>query len=335
MLTEPVDLDREELRETLARGWRIDVASLDYRPLGFGSHHWVVIDPAGSRWFATVDDLRSGRAGEDRDAAFAALESAFLTARMLRDEGKLEFVVAPLLDRDGSVLRRVGLDYAVSLFPFIDGESFGFGEYRSERDRHEVLRLLGRLHEASPVLPSGLTRHDDLTVPRRAELLEALGQVDAPWTTGPFAEPTRLLLQSSAENLRTALDRYDSLVAEVSASTSSWVVTHGEPHTGNFIRDRQDRLLLIDWDTVALGPPERDLWMVVGDEQADLAAYSNAARSAKVSPRAMQLYRLWWTLADIAEFVSWFRGPHDRSADKEAGWTFLSRALPIRSELLD
>ena len=26
-----------------------------------------------------------------------------------------------------------------------------------------------------------------------------------------------------------------------------------------------DKLVLLDWDTVALAPPERDLWMVVYD----------------------------------------------------------------------
>ena len=39
-------------------------------------------------------------------------------------------------------------------------------------------------------------------------------------------------------------------------------MTHGEPHAGNVMRTDEGRLL-VDWDTVALAPPERDLWMLV------------------------------------------------------------------------
>ena len=41
-----------------------------------------------------------------------------------------------------------------------------------------------------------------------------------------------------------------------------WVVTHGEPHPVNVMQTDAGRVL-IDWDTVAIAPPERDLWMVI------------------------------------------------------------------------
>ena len=34
--------------------------------------------------------------------------------------------------------------------------------------------------------------------------------------------------------------------------------------------------VLVDWDTVALAPPERDLWMVVGDTADEATIYANA-----------------------------------------------------------
>ena len=36
--------------------WRLDAASIEYRQVGFGSHHWDVA-AGGGRWFLTVDDL--------------------------------------------------------------------------------------------------------------------------------------------------------------------------------------------------------------------------------------------------------------------------------------
>ncbi len=331
VLSPPVDLDVALLHAALNRVWDLDLDSLTYIPLGFGSHHWNAIEKRGQRWFVTVDDLRTGRLGGDPDVAFGAYAAAFGTAAALRDRG-LDFVLAPLGNRDGAVLTRLDFNYSLALFPYVDGVSADFGVYRSERDRHDVLRLLGRLHATPP--PLELSRREDFSVPKRDLLITALSEVGTPWTSGPFAEPTRQLLRATADNLRTALAHYDDLVAEVRGESSSWVVTHGEPHAANVIRLGEDRLLLIDWDTVAIGPRERDLWMVVEDAASDLAPYSGAGGVPECSATAMALYRLWWELADIAEYVSIFRRPHQRGGNEEASWRYLSRSLPIRAELL-
>jgi spectinomycin phosphotransferase len=47
-------------------------------------------------------------------------------------------------------------------------------------------------------------------------------------------------------------------------SGGSWVVTHGEPHRANVIRDGQE-LHLVDWDTTLLAPRERDLQMILDE----------------------------------------------------------------------
>lgn len=59
MLTPPADLTEAALLAALAQGWGLDVASLEYQPVGWGSHHWDVTDAAGARWVVTVDDLES------------------------------------------------------------------------------------------------------------------------------------------------------------------------------------------------------------------------------------------------------------------------------------
>jgi spectinomycin phosphotransferase len=42
------------------------------------------------------------------------------------------------------------------------------------------------------------------------------------------------------------------------------VLTHGEPHPANLL-SAGGSLLLIDWDTVGLAPPERDLSLIIGE----------------------------------------------------------------------
>ena len=50
------------------------------------------------------------------------------------------------------------------------------------------------------------------------------------------------------------------------------VVTHGEPHGGNFLHTGGG-LRLADWDTVALASPERDLWLFEDDGAGNWGVY--------------------------------------------------------------
>ena len=75
-----------------------------------------------------------------------------------------------------------------------------------------------------------------------------------------------------AGRLRERLADFDRRVDE--ASGADLVVTHGEPHPGNLVMV-EDSPVLVDWDTVGLAPPERDLWLVA-DGPDDLARYGGA-----------------------------------------------------------
>ena len=117
----------------------------------------------------------------------------------------------------------------------------------------------------------------------RDDLEVALRELDRPWTGGPFAEPARELLAGAAGPARRGLDVLDRW-ARAPAPAENLVITHGEPHPGNIIRVAADgavgagpaggAIMLIDWDTVALAPPERDLWMVATETGDELRRYT-------------------------------------------------------------
>jgi spectinomycin phosphotransferase len=75
-------------------------------------------------------------------------------------------------------------------------------------------------------------------------------------------------------------------------------------------------LMLIDWDTVALAAPERDLWMVA-PEGDDLLGRYEAATGHNIDPATMTLYALRWYLDDIASAVQLFASPHQLTADTQ------------------
>lgn len=86
-------------------------------------------------------------------------------------------------------------------------------------------------------------------------------------------------------------------------------------------------MLLIDWDTVGLAPPERDLWMVVSDSGGGDARRYTEATGRPVDPAALALYRIRWQLDDIAAFVHMFRATHHRTAEAEHMWHGRSNTL--------
>lgn len=295
---------------------------MEYAPVGGGSYHWVVHDTQGGQWFVTVDDLDDKSfLGETRPVVGARLRTAMDTAFALRHDAGLRFVVAPVAKVDGETVLPLSSQYTVTVFPFIHGASGRFGEDLPADERGRVVDMLAALHRATPAAAVSRAHPG---VPLRGVLEKALSELDEPWRGGPFSEPARAVLASTAGQVRRLLQTFDQLARQV-AATSQPVLTHGEPHPANIIRAGQDRVL-IDWDTVGLAPPERDLWMVVTDTGDEAPRYQQATGRA-VDPAALELYRIRWGLDDISCFVHQFRTNHSRSADAEWAWLNLEGTL--------
>jgi spectinomycin phosphotransferase len=304
----PEGLADAEVSAALARHWDLPVSDLRYLLVGFGGYHWSAEDADGGRWFVTATDLA-------RFDSFASLEQAMSTAVRLAQAG-LEFVVAPVPAVSGRAASPAGSRYAITVSPWVDGIPGRCDDPMPAADRAAVTGMLARVHTV-PTDP-GDVPVKALELRDRAVIEASLRERAEPWRTGPYGEPARVLVNEHAASLAKALDTFDELTAELTATAGELVITHGEPHSGNFIRS-DDGLLLIDWDLVGLAPPERDLWWIVSDSGAEAAQYAQLTGRA-VSEAALSFYRLRWDLEDLAEFLPWFRAPHERSADAETAW---------------
>src|SRR5215471_13552058 len=335
MNSEPVGFDRDALVSTL-RGWDLSITSVSYLPVGAGSHHYLALGFDGQRWFVTVDVLVGklfGMMGPtfvpwfdvDLDRAYDALDRAFRAAVALQRAG-LDFVHAPVTRPDGGVLTRLG-EFAVSVFPFIDGIS----DTRDSGLRSRLLEALGKLHAATDAVPSGLLQRDSLTVPLKPRFLDSLDDLEAPWTQGPYGESARLLLQPKADAMRNLFHRCDELGDAVRAAGRPWVVTHGQVHAANVVRAAGDALLLVDLECLAIAPRERDLGTWGNDldpkTDEDWAAYSAPGQRLDIDPTAVELYRLIGLLWGICADTALFRSPHVDNADTRHEWQNLQTAL--------
>ena len=327
MLTPPDGLSEEALVSALARRWRLKVASAGYRAVGFGSHHWEVADIAGDRWFATADELYKKRvcSGESLDIAFDRLRRALTAATDLRNQG-CTFVIAPVAADGGDVLVRAGDEFGVALYPFVDGVSFEWGEFSSPAHRQALLEMVIAVHTV-PEAARVRAMTDDYAIAHRDELeavLDPAAHGEVP-ERGPFTRPLARLIAANSRAIGSMLARYDELTSQARRRPSRMVLTHGEPHPGNTMLAPAG-WRLIDWDTAAFAPPERDLWSLDPGDGSVLEAYA-AATGVRPLPHLLALFRARWDLAEIAIDVSRFMRPHHGTAEDDASWRNLSSVV--------
>ncbi len=327
MRDEPETLPRSLILAALADRWGIAGVDIEYLSVGAGGHHWLVRDADSGSWFITANSLfvRGHWLESDAEAIFARARAAYETARQLG----FGFVLAAVADRHGSVLYRIHQDWALSVYPYLPGVS-------DTASAQTVAGYIGQLH-ASPA-PTQTPRWRT-QLPHRECVERALSEAapseaaqseaaqserdSPPWTSGPYGEPTRQLLAANRDRVRAMLARYDRLSAEVDSDPAPWVLTHGEPHSANTLRLDDGTTYLIDWDSVAIAPPERDLWQLLEAPDGPVwnsyaAGYANGVRLPR--PAAMEMFRLWWPLAEIGEYVRHFSEPHHGNADDTAAW---------------
>ncbi|HEU5386443.1 MAG TPA: aminoglycoside phosphotransferase family protein [Streptosporangiaceae bacterium] len=325
----PEGITERDVARALADGWDLAAWTLEYAPVGGGSYHWAAAGGApGERRFVTVDDLDDkGWLGRTRPAVLAGLRAAMDAAVTLRRQDGLGFVVAPVPAGTGETVLPVGGRHAVAVFPFLAGTPFHWGEPLPAPERAELIAMLAALHQADPAA---------VRLPRtgpglswRGDLETALDELGRPWAGGPYSEPARELLAGAARTVRRQLEALDRWSARLAAAPV--VITHGEPHPGNVIHSG-DGLLLIDWDTVGLAPPERDLWMVA-TESGDEARRYTELTGRPVDPAVLEFYRLRWALDDLSCFIRDLRAPHRRTPGTEDSWRSLKVTLTDLADL--
>ncbi|HVA06774.1 MAG TPA: phosphotransferase [Acidimicrobiales bacterium] len=290
---------------------------ITYVQKGGGSYHWSAEQDGQPRYFITVDDLDTKPwIGEQRDETFEGLGVAYEVAWHLHHEVGLSFVVSPLRGTHGGLHLRISDQYSMALFPFVDGHAGSWQDPLPDWRRAVLLEDLARLHEAR-VPPHLSVPRRALDLAERSDLVAALGDLDMAWQGGAFSEPARLAVTARAASVRGWLEELDLLAIHLGDSPD-WVLTHGEPHPGNLI-DASDGLRLIDWDTVAIAFPERDLWMLHNGSPDSLNLYAQLTGRV-MNEAAMRFYQLEWTLSDIAAFIGAFRSPHRETEWLPQNW---------------
>jgi spectinomycin phosphotransferase len=293
MKTENPGIDLAAIEGLLADQYGESSSSLAFVPVGGDS--WCF--RAGSLWVSVRRD-RQGHAAESYEAAAE-----------LSEQG-LHFVLAPLRGKDQHVVHRVSA-YPVVVSPYVTGSPL---HATTPHEVNAVASLVAQLHTASVRTP---VPHEDYRFPFQEELEEALSLATSRDPhTGPYSQRTHRLIKENRAYLDALQAEARHLASYCRSHAGEPVLTHGEPD-GNVMQTDDGRLLLFDWGTTALGPPERD-W-------GELASNNDSIRCR---PEFARFYRLRWILGEVAEYTWRFMHQHAGDIEDASMWDELSLYLP-------
>jgi len=266
--------------------WLPEVDAVEHLPVGFGAWHWRATVAGRGTLFVTLDRLGARHTDDSLDAAYRG-------AATLASAG-LDFVLAPSPTVDGAVTVALEAD-RLSVTPWVAGTS-GDGDLRDPAEARRTTRMLDALHSvpASTRLPQWSPLVGD-------DLPDLIGdRVRSAWESGPYAERARAALERRVADLARWVRRYLDLAGRT--DPAHWVATHGEPHTRNQLQASDGRTLLVDWESLKLGPRERDLRYLVDQ--------GRGAR-CRADPDLVEMFDLEWRLDEVAQYAEWFHAPHE------------------------
>ena len=301
MREHPPHVDDVDVQRLLWAHWLPDVERVTHLPVGFGAWHWQAWVGERPSLFVTLDRL--GERHTDK-----TLEGAYGAAAALAARG-LAFVLPNRRTLLGRCTVPLGED-RLSVTPWLEGTT-GQGGFADEDQARATVDMLSLLH--AEAAPPSLPRWRPLVHPAFAFRMET--RTARPWESGPFGEYARTALRERLPQIREWTSTYLTLASRTDAST--WVPTHGEPHTRNQLTT-QAGTYLVDWESAKLAPRERDLATLVEHGWGHLV---------DADPALLEMFDLEWRLDEISQYAAWFEAPHTGTDSDEVALAGLHHEL--------
>lgn len=296
-MREPPKLTSATIRATLHTHYGLSITALTFLPIGNDAASFVYrVDASdGTRYLLKV------RTGE----GFSL--SSLVIPRFFYEQG-FPHIVAPLPTTTDTLWVRVN-DFAVTLYPFIDARTAAATGLSPEHWR-ALGATLHQIH-ASHLLPDlrQIVPYETFTPSRRQVLTDVESLIASSDFADPWQRELSVFWRTRQNDIRTLIDRADTLGGQLRQAALPLVVCHADLHTWNVLLDTTQQLWIVDWDETILAPKERDLMFVVGGIGRDLVrphettCFLQGYGDATLDQRALVYYRYAWAVQDMAAYA--------------------------------
>lgn len=292
-MLEPPDIAEQALSACLREAFGLDVAAVAFLPLGADPHTAVFRAEAHGGQAAFVK-LRAG----------GCAEVTLSLPRWLYEQG-VEQIIPPLPTLDGRLCADLGA-FTVIVYPFVAGVD-GYARPLSAAQWRAFGAALRFLHGARP--PDTIL--DSIPAERyadgyRRELAGFLDDLSGYLHDDPLSAELVAFLRARHAETHDLIARADRLAGALQASPPELVICHADAHAGNLLL-ADERLYIVDWDTLIRAPKERDLMFIGGGQgfravapEQEHALFYAGYGPAQVSRAAIAYYRTQRIIEDLA-----------------------------------
>jgi spectinomycin phosphotransferase len=296
-MREPLKLADETIIAALHAHYAMSIAALTFLPLGAdsGSAAYRVQTAEGATYFLKV------RAG----AGFSL--ASLVAPRYFRDQG-VPHIMAPLPTIAGALWAGAA-DFALSLYPFVDGRMGADGGL-SEQHWHALGATLKQIH-TDPLTPElrQIVPREAFVPSRRSVMADLEAAIAGQALASPQERELAAFWHARRDEIHTLVERADALGGRLRRQTAApLVLCHADLHAWNVLLDTAGQMWLVDWDETILALKERDLMFVVGGIGRDLvspretACFLQGYGDAALDPYALTYYRYAWAVQDMAAY---------------------------------
>ena len=278
----------------------IDLASIEYMPVGFVGIHFKAVDKDGRGYFLTVYD-------GSRLAQITTKRLSFIlpAVHYLQTSGQFTDLAAPIPDLYGK-LWATYKGMPVIVYPFLDGHLLAEEGNDTGKRSIELGRLVAHLHAAE--LASNIENpiREQFKFHFEAPLRESLAVLE---DVHPGAARSTLalrdLLLPQKDKISQLFNRLYELAHSLRQISPPFVICHTDIHPWNVIRTRDGKLTIIDWEGICLAPAEHDLFGFTGSGFGTfLQAYYAAGGRHSLTAEGFAFYFYRRNLEDLTDFIS-------------------------------
>lgn len=313
MLERPVEISDDDLIACLRAEFALTPTAITFLPLGADQHTAV--------YRASVDQtdyfvkLRLG----DFDA------HSVIVPHRLHEQG-IRAIIAPIPTRSGGLWADLKTS-RVMVYPFVAGVN-GFQQPLSPARWADLGRALRQLHTADIPLDSADRLRRETFAPDWRRKVEAYQrQAEGGLFIDAVAADLAALLRARRAEIDALIAYADERAAVERLRDHPPVLCHADIHVGNVLITPDDRLYVIDWDTVILAPKERDLMFPGAGIDGSLAPQAAAQVDwffAGYGPCALDrdllaYYRCERVIQDIAAYCDQILPSTEGGADRVVG----------------
>lgn len=293
MLEKP-NLPNEYLIECLQTQYDLQISSLAFLPLG-ADHNTAVYKAStldNSTYFVK---LRQGQ-----------LDTAAIKVPNYLHKIGLEHVIPTLPTNSGQLCASLP-PYNVLLYLFVVGQD-GFAEKLTPEQWHTFGRVLKRFHTTR--FPTHLTQtvpHEMFSPKWRNILRQHLERLDTYHFADPVAQELATYLQTVQAETARLVYRAEQLAQQLQTNQLDFILCHGDIHGWNLFIDANQKLHIVDWDTLIFAPKERDLMFIGGGlgnsgytAAEEEAMFFRGYGETEINQAALAYYRYERIVEDIA-----------------------------------